>query len=80
MAGWQSPTPPAQVEPNNEDPLNNNIFNIEVLHIVRDLQEEIMNFMTEHERVLKTQEELNEALLYKLNEITNEKRKKRRRQ
>ena len=42
-----------------------------------ELQEEIMNFKTEHERVLKTQKDLNEALLYKLNEITiNEKRKK----
>ena len=39
-----------------------------------------MNFKTEHERVLKTQEDLNEALLYKQHEITNEKKKKKRRQ
>ena len=34
-----------------------------------------MIFKTEHERVLKTQEDLNEALLFKLHEITNEKKK-----
>ena len=43
---------------------------------MRDLQEEIMNFNTEHERVLKIQEDLNESLLYKLHEITNEKKKR----
>ena len=49
MAGRRSPTPPAWVEPNNEDPPNNNIVNFENLQTVRDLQEEIMNFKTEHE-------------------------------
>ena len=77
MAGRRSPTPPAWVEPNNEDPPNNNIANIEIIQIVRDLQEEIMNFKTEHERVLKTQEDLNEALLFKLHEITNEKKERK---
>ena len=65
MAGRRSPTPPAWVEPNNEDPPINNIVNIEILQTVRDLQEEIMKFKTEHERVLKTQEDLNKAILYK---------------
>ena len=41
MAGRRSPTPPARVEPNNEDPPINNIVNIEILQTVRDLQEEI---------------------------------------
>ena len=68
--------PPAWVEPNNEDPPNNNIVNIDILQTVRELQEEIMNFKDEHERVLKTQEDLNEALLFKLHEITNEKKKR----
>ena len=80
MAGRRSPTPPARVELNNEDPPNNNVVNFEILQTVRDLQEEIMNFKTEHERVLKTQEDLNEALLFKLHEITNEKKKRKRRQ
>ena len=31
MAGRRSPTPPAWVEPNNEDPPNNNIVNFEIL-------------------------------------------------
>ena len=79
MAGRWSPTPPTQVEPNNKDPPNNNIVNIEIIQTMRDLQEEIMNFKTEHKRVLKTQEDLNEALLYKLNEITNEKSKNKHR-
>ena len=65
MAGRRSPTPPAWVEPNNEDPSINDIVNIEIIQTVRDLQEEIMNFKTEHERVLKTQEDLNESLLFK---------------
>ena len=77
MAERRSPTPPTWVEPNNEDPLNNNIVNIEILQTVRNLQEEIMNFKTKHERILKSQEDLNEALLSKLNEINNEKRKKK---
>ena len=77
MAGRRSPTPPARVELNNEDPPNNNVVNFEILQTVRDLQEEIMNFKTEHERVLKTQEDLNEALLFKLQEITNEKKRKK---
>ena len=76
MAGRRSPTAPTRVELNNEDPPNNNVVNFEILQTVRDLQEEIMNFKTEHERVLKTQEDLNEALLFKLHEITNEKKKK----
>ena len=76
MAGRRSPTPPARVELNNEDPSNNKVVNFEILQTVRDLQEEIMNFKTEHERVLKTQEDLNEALLFKLHEITNEKKKR----
>ena len=80
MARRRSPTPPAWVEPNNEDPPINNIVNIEILQTVRDLQEEIMNFKIEHERVLKTQEDLKGALLFKLHEITNEKKKKKRRQ
>ena len=37
MAGRRSPTPPARVEPNNEDAVNNNIVNIKTLQIVRDL-------------------------------------------
>ena len=68
------------MEPNNEDPPNNNIVNIDIVQIVRDLKEEIMNFKTEHESVLKIQEDLNEALLYKLNEITNKNIKNKRRQ
>ena len=80
MAGKWSPTPPAPVEPNNEDPPNNNIVNFEILQTMRDLQEEIMNFKTKHERVLKTQEGLNEAMLYKVNEITNDKIKKKHKQ
>ena len=76
MVGRRSPTPPARVELNNEDPPNNNIVNLEILQTVRDLQEEIMNFKTEHERVLKTQEDLNEALLFKLHAIINEKKKR----
>ena len=80
MARRRSPTPPARVELNNEDPPNNNIVNLEILQTMRDLQEEIMNFKTEHERVLKTQEDLKEALLFKLHEITNEKKKRKRRQ
>ena len=76
LAGRRSPTPPAWVEPNNEYPPNNNIVNIEILQTVRDLQEEIMNFKTEHKRVLKNQEDLNEALLFELHEITNEKKKR----
>ena len=75
MVGRRSPTPPAWVEPNNEDPSNNNIVNIEILQTMRDLQQEIMTFKTEHERVLETQEDLNEALLSKLNGITNGKKK-----
>ena len=71
MAGRRSPTPPAWIEPNNEDPSNKNIVNFEILQTVMNLQEEIMNFKTKHERVLKTQEDLNEALLFKLHEITN---------
>ena len=39
-----------------------------------------MNFKTEHERVLKTREDLNESLLSKLNGITNEKKKMKCRQ
>ena len=80
MVGRRSSTPRVWVEPNNEDPPNNNIVNNEILQIVRDLQEEIFNFKTEHERVLKTQENLNEALLYKLNDITNGKSKKKHKQ
>ena len=49
MAGRQSPTPLARVEPNNEDPPNNNIVNFEILQTVRDLQEEIMNFKTQED-------------------------------
>ena len=39
MAGRKSPTPPTRVEPNNQDPPNNNIVNFEILQTVRDLQE-----------------------------------------
>ena len=77
MARRRSPTPPARVELNNEDPTNNNIVNFEILQTLRDLEEEIMKFKTEHERVLKTQEDLNEALLFKLHEISNEKKKEK---
>ena len=80
MAGRQFPTPPAWVEPNNEDPPINNIVNIEILQTVRDLKEELLNFKTEHEIVLKTQADLNEALLYKMNAIINDKSKNKRKQ
>ena len=39
MVGRRSTTALAWVEPNNEDPLNNNIVNNEDLQTVRDLQE-----------------------------------------
>ena len=61
-----SPTPPLLVELNNEDQPNNNIVNNEILQTVRNLQEELLNFKTGHERVLKTQDDLKEALVYKL--------------
>ena len=80
MARRQSPTTLVWVEPNNEDRPNNNIVNNEILQTVRDLQEEIMNFKTKYERVLKTQEDLNKSLLFKLHEITNENEEKKRRQ